>query len=56
MSMRLAMADALVVLGRYSEAREIIPQSESEQAPALLSFWTRTRTRTRESVVTSEIS
>jgi tetratricopeptide (TPR) repeat protein len=54
-SMELAIADALVVQGRYSEAREIISQSQSPQAPALLQLLDSNPDAYRESVVTSEI-
>ena len=54
-SMQLAIADALVVQGRYDEAREIIAQSSSEQAPALLQLLDSNPDAYRESVVTSEI-
>jgi tetratricopeptide (TPR) repeat protein len=54
-SMQLAIADALVVQGRYEEAREIIAQSSSEQAPALLQLLDSNPDAYRESVVTSEI-
>ena len=54
-SMQLAIADALVVQGRYDEAREIIAQSSSPQAPALLHLLDSNPDAYRESVVTSEI-
>ena len=54
-SMQLAMADALVVQGRYDEAREIIAQSSSPQAPALLQLLDSNPDAYRESVVTGEI-
>ena len=54
-SMQLAIADALVVQGRYDEAREIIAQSSSPQAPALLQLLNSNPDAYRESVVTSEI-
>ncbi|MDF2701801.1 MAG: hypothetical protein K0S10_745 [Rubrobacteraceae bacterium] len=54
-SMELAIADALVVQGRYSEAREIISQSQSPQAPALLQLLDSNPDAYRESVLTSEI-
>jgi hypothetical protein len=53
--MQLAIADALVVEGRYSKAREIISQSSSPQAPALLQLLNSNPDAYRESVVTSEI-
>jgi tetratricopeptide (TPR) repeat protein len=54
-SMQLAIADALVVQGRYEEAREIIAQSSSEQAPALLQLLNSNPEAYRESVLTGEI-
>jgi Tfp pilus assembly protein PilF len=54
-SMQLAYADALVVQGRYGKAREIIEQSSSPQAPALLQLLDSNPDAYRESVVTSEI-
>jgi tetratricopeptide (TPR) repeat protein len=54
-SMELAIADALVVQGRYAEAREIIAGSTSEQAPALLQLLDSNPEAYRESVVSSEI-
>lgn len=54
-SMQLAIADALVVQGRYGKAREIIEKSSSEQAPALLQLLDSNPNAYRESVVTSEI-
>jgi predicted Zn-dependent protease len=54
-SMQLAIADALVVEGRYDKAREIIAQSSSPQAPALLELLNSNPDAYRESVVTSEI-
>jgi tetratricopeptide (TPR) repeat protein len=54
-SMELAKADALVVQGRYDEAREVISQSSSEQAPALLHLLNSDPEAYRESVVMSEI-
>jgi Tfp pilus assembly protein PilF len=54
-SMQLAYADALVVQGRYGKAREIIAQSSSPQAPALLQLLDSNPDAYRESVVTSEI-
>ena len=55
LSMQLAIADALVVEGRYDKAREIIAQSSSPQAPALLELLNSNPDAYRESVVTSEI-
>jgi tetratricopeptide (TPR) repeat protein len=54
-SMQLAIADALVVQGRYDKAREIIAQSSSEQAPALLQLLNSNPEAYRESVLTGEI-
>ncbi len=54
-SMDLAIADALVVMRRYEEAREIIAESSSEQAPALLELLNSNPDAYRESVVVSEI-
>ena len=54
-SMQLAIADALVVQGRYAKAREIIGQSSSPQAPALLQLLNSDPEAYRESVVTSAI-
>jgi tetratricopeptide (TPR) repeat protein len=54
-SMELAIADALVVQGRYTAAREIIAGSSSEQAPALLQLLDSNPEAYRESVVSSEI-
>jgi hypothetical protein len=54
-SMELAIADALVVQGRYDKAREVIAQSSSEQASALLHLLNSDPEAYRESVVMSEI-
>jgi tetratricopeptide (TPR) repeat protein len=54
-SMDLAIADALVVQGRYVEAREVLSNSSSEQAPALLELLNSNPDAYRESVMTSEI-
>ena len=54
-SMQLAIADALVVEGRYAKAHETILQSSSPQAPALLQLLDSNPDAYRESVVTSEI-
>ena len=54
-SMELAIADALVVQGRYAEAREVISGSSSEQAPALLQLLNSNPEAYREAVVSSEI-
>ena len=54
-SMELAIADGLVVQGRYAEAREAIVGSSSEQAPALLQLLNSNPEAYREAVVSSEI-
>jgi tetratricopeptide (TPR) repeat protein len=54
-SMELAIADALVVQGRYAEAGEVIAGSSSEQAPALLELLNSSPEAYREAVVSSEI-
>ena len=54
-SMQLAIADALVVQGRYAQAREILAQSASPHAPALLQLLNSDPDAYRESVVTSAI-
>ena len=54
-SMELAIADALVVQGRYDEARKVISKSSSEQAPALLHLLNSDPEAYRESVVLSGI-
>jgi tetratricopeptide (TPR) repeat protein len=54
-SMDLAIADALVVLGRYDEAREVIEASSSAQAPALLQLLDSDPEGYRQTVVNSEI-
>jgi len=54
-SMQLAIANALVVQGRYAQAREILAQSASPQAPALLQLLNSDPDAYRESVVTSAI-
>jgi len=54
-SMNLAIADALVVAGRYAEAREVIAASSSAQAPALLQLLDSDPEGYRETVVNSEI-
>jgi tetratricopeptide (TPR) repeat protein len=54
-SMELAIADALVVQGRYGEAREIIAGSSSAQAPALLQLLNSSPEAYREAAVSSEI-
>jgi tetratricopeptide (TPR) repeat protein len=54
-SMDLATADALVVLGRYARAREILSSSPSEQAPGLLSLLDSDPEAYREQVVNSGV-
>ncbi len=54
-SIDLAIADALVVQGRYDEAREIVANSSSEQAPAILALLDANPEMYRESVEGSEI-
>jgi tetratricopeptide (TPR) repeat protein len=54
-SMDLAIADALVVQGRYAAAREVIAGSSSEQAPALLQLLDSNPRAYHEAVVSSEI-
>ena len=54
-SMNLALADALVVQGRYDRAREILAESPSEQAPALLQLLDTDPEAYREQVVNSDI-
>ncbi|CAN5817504.1 hypothetical protein BH18ACT11_BH18ACT11_08180 [soil metagenome] len=54
-SMDLATADALVVQGRYGQARSILAQSPSEQAPGLLELLSSDPAAYREQVITSDI-
>ncbi len=54
-SMNLALADALVVQGRYAQAREVLAGSSSEQAPALLQLLDTDPEAYREQVVNSDI-
>lgn len=54
-SMDLAIADALVVQGRYGQAREILAQSPSEQAPGLLRLLNSDSQSYREQVINSDI-
>lgn len=54
-SIDLAIADALVVQGRYAEARRVVAESSAEQAPAILELLETDPERYRESVVDSEI-
>ena len=54
-SIDLAIADALVVQGRYDEAREIVANSTSEQAPAILTLLDTDPEMYRESIENSRI-
>ena len=54
-SMNLALADALVVQGRYARAREILAQSPSEQAPGLLQLLNTDPGAYREQVINSDV-
>lgn len=54
-SIDLAIADALVIQGRYEEAREIVANSPSEQAPAILTLLNTDPEMYRESIKDSEI-
>lgn len=54
-SMDLALADALVVQGKYGQAGKIIAESPSEQAPALLRLLETDPEAYREQVVNSDI-
>ena len=54
-SMDLATADALVVQGRYGQARRILVRSPSEQAPGLLELLNSDPVAYREQVINSDI-
>ena len=54
-SMDLALADALVVQGRYVQAREILARSPSEQAPGLLQLLNTDPEAYREQVISSDV-
>ena len=54
-SMDLALADALVVQGRYERARRILMRSPSEQAPGLLELLNSDPAAYREQVINSDI-
>ena len=54
-SIDLAIADALVVQGRYDEAREIVANNPSEQAPAILTLLNTNPQMYRDSIEDSEI-
>ena len=53
-SMNLALVDALVVQGRYAQAREVLAESSSEQAPALLRLLDTDPEAYREQVVNGD--
>ena len=55
-SMDLATADALVVQGRYGQARRILARSPSEQAPGLLELLNVDPAAYRDQVINSDIS
>jgi len=54
-SMDLALADAFVVEGRYGQARKILAQSPSAQAPGLLQLLNLDPAAYREQVINSDI-
>ena len=54
-SMDLALADALVVQGRYGRAAKVISKSSSEQAPGLLRLLETDPESYREQVVNNDI-
>lgn len=54
-SIDLSIADALVVQGQYAEAREIVADSSSEQAAAILTLLDNDPALYRESIKSSEI-
>ncbi len=54
-SMNLALADALVVQGRYDRARQVLTRTSSEQAPALLQLLDTDPEAYREQVLNSDI-
>ncbi|MDP9477454.1 MAG: tetratricopeptide repeat protein, partial [Actinomycetota bacterium] len=54
-SVDLAVVDALVVLGRYDQARKILAKSPSEQAPGLLELLDSDPGAYREQVVNSDV-
>lgn len=54
-SMKLAAADALVVRGEYNRAYNLVEQSSSDQAPALLELISTDPEGYRESVINSDI-
>ena len=55
-SLDLAIADALIVQGSYTEAREVLSQSEAEQAPAVLALLDEDPESYRRSVLEATIS
>lgn len=55
MSVDLALVDALVVEGRYDEARTALQESGSEQAPAILELLNTDPEVYRETVLNSEV-
>ena len=55
-SLDLAIADALVAQGSYDEAREVLWQSSSEQAPAVLALLDEDPEAYRESVLDAPIN
>ncbi len=54
-SVDLALIDALVVEGRYAEARAALQESDSEQAPAILELLNTDPEGYRETVLNSEV-
>lgn len=54
-SIELSMADALVVQGRYEEARQMVAESSSKQAPAILALLESDPELYRQSVKNGEI-
>ncbi len=54
-SMDLAIADALVVQGKYERARRIVSESSAEQAPAILRLLNTDPEKYRESVESSGV-
>ena len=54
-SVNLALVDALVVEGRYDEARAALQESDSEQAPAILELLNTDPEGYRETVLNREV-
>ena len=54
-SLDLGTADALVVQGRYDEAREVLSQSSSQQASTVLALLDENPEAYRESVLNASI-